>query len=84
MKVWVGLVAVCVVRRGVLRPSSAGAEVGDRRNHFASMRASKQIKLKGDDGAAYTVTLSDTTSLLAHSSGREGSQEGQLKSHFPT
>jgi Domain of unknown function (DUF5666) len=26
--------------------------------------ASKQIKLKGDDGAAYTVTLSDTTSFL--------------------
>jgi hypothetical protein len=26
--------------------------------------ASKQIKLKGDDGVAYTVTLSDTTSFL--------------------
>ena len=26
--------------------------------------ASKQIKLKGDDGAAYTVTLSDSTSFL--------------------
>jgi len=26
--------------------------------------ASKQLKLKGDDGSAYTVTLSDTTSFL--------------------
>ena len=26
--------------------------------------ASKQIKLKGDDGVSYTVTLSDTTSFL--------------------
>ncbi len=26
--------------------------------------AGKQIKLKGDDGAAYTVTLSDNTSFL--------------------
>src|SRR5579859_1219857 len=26
--------------------------------------ASKQLQLKGDDGAAYTVTLSDTTSFL--------------------
>src|SRR6202451_307614 len=26
--------------------------------------AAKQIKLKGDDGASYTVTLSDSTSFL--------------------
>src|ERR1700691_1097935 len=63
MKVWLSLVAV-VVYSGVCcaqTPPALKSVIGEVTSIDA---ASKQIKLKGDDGATYTVTLSDTTSFL--------------------
>jgi hypothetical protein len=59
IKVWLGLLAwaACCAQT----PPALKSVIGEVTSIDA---ASKQIKLKGDDGAAYTVTLSDTTSFL--------------------
>jgi hypothetical protein len=63
MKVWAGLVAVALYCAACCAqaPPALKSVIGEV---TAIDAASKQIKLKGDDGAAYTVTLSDTTSFL--------------------
>jgi hypothetical protein len=63
MKVWLSLVAV-VVYSGVCcaqTPPALKSVIGEVTSIDA---ANKQVQLKGDDGAVYTVTLSDTTSFL--------------------
>jgi hypothetical protein len=63
MKVWLSLVAV-VVYLGVCcaqTPPALKSVIGEVTSIDA---ANKQVQLKGDDGAVYTVTLSDTTSFL--------------------
>jgi hypothetical protein len=59
IKVWLFLLtwAACYAQT----PQALKSVIGEVASIDA---ASKQIKLKGDDGAAYTVTLSDTTSFL--------------------
>ena len=63
MKLWLSLFAVlqyCAVCRGQTPPALKSV-IGEV---TAIDAAGKQIKLKGDAGAAYTVTLSDNTSFL--------------------
>jgi Cu/Ag efflux protein CusF len=63
MKVWVGLVAV--VLYGAVccaqAPPALKSVIGEI---TAVDAANKQVQLKGDDGAAYTVTVGDKTSLV--------------------
>jgi hypothetical protein len=63
MKLWVGLVAAVLYCAACCAqaPPALKSVIGEV---TAIDAASKQIKLKGDDGAAYTVTLSDATSFL--------------------
>src|SRR5580704_16301063 len=67
MRVWLSLVAVVVygaVYCGVCcaqAPPALKSVIGEITSIDA---AAKQIQLKGDDGAAYTITLSDSTSFL--------------------
>ncbi len=86
MKVCAGLVAGCcrvaALAVGFAQaPPALKSVIGEVTSIDA---ASKQIKLKGDDGAAYTVTLERQHVVPAHPSRRERSQEGQPKSHSPT
>src|SRR5579862_4587001 len=63
MRVWLSLVAVamCSAACCAQAPPALKSVIGEVTSIDA---ASKQIKLKGDDGASYTVTLSDGTSFL--------------------
>jgi hypothetical protein len=63
IRVRLGLVAVVVCSASCYAqaPPALKSVIGEVTSIDA---AGKQIKLKGDDGAAYTVTLSDTTSFL--------------------
>jgi hypothetical protein len=69
MKSWVGLVAVsyCAVCCAQTPPALKSV-VGEITSIDA---ASKQIKLKGDDGAAYTIILGDATSFLRVAPGEK-------------
>src|ERR1700733_7092416 len=70
MKVWVGLVAVvlyCVVCCAQAPPALKSV-VGEITSIDG---ANKQIKLKGDDGVAYTVILGDATSFLRVAPGEK-------------
>jgi Cu/Ag efflux protein CusF len=59
MKLWLGLVAAAVCCAQA--PTALKSVIGEVTSIDA---AGKQIKLKGDDGVAYTVTLTDGTSFL--------------------
>lgn len=62
-KLWVGLAALCLYSGVCLAqtPAALKSVIGEV---TAIDAASKQIKLKGDDGMAYTITLADNTSFL--------------------
>jgi hypothetical protein len=63
IKTWLGVVAAVACQAvcyGQASPTLKSV-IGEVTSIDA---ASKQVKLKGDDGAAYTITLSDTTSFL--------------------
>ena len=64
MKVWVGLVAVALYGAVCCAqaPPALKSVIGEI---TAVDAAGKQIQLKGDDGAAYTVTVGDKTSLVS-------------------
>jgi hypothetical protein len=67
MRVWASLVAVLVYSAVYCAVSCAQAPPAAKSviGEVTSIdSASKQIKLKGDDGAAYSVTLADNTSFL--------------------
>ena len=63
MKVWLSPVAVMLFAAAscAQTPAPLKSVIGEITSIDA---ANKQIKLKADDGAAYTVTLSDNTSFL--------------------
>src|ERR1700685_1553045 len=63
IKVWLSLVAVALYSALCFAqaPPALKSLIGEVTSIDA---AGKQIKLKSDDGAAYTVTLSDNTSFL--------------------
>ncbi len=63
IKLWLGLVSVVLYGAACFaqNPPALKSVIGEVTSINA---AGKQIKLKGDDGAAYTVTLSDATSFL--------------------
>jgi hypothetical protein len=63
IRMWLGLVAVVLYSAACFAqtPPALKSVIGEVTSIDA---AGKQIKLKGDDGAAYTVTLSDATSFL--------------------
>ena len=63
IKVWLSLVAVVLYSAVCCAqaPPALKSVIGEVTSIDA---ASKQIKLKSDDGGAYTVTLSDNTSFL--------------------
>jgi len=63
MKVWLSLVAITLYGAACCAqtPPALKSVIGEVTSIDS---ASKQIKLKSDDGAAYTVTLSDSTSFL--------------------
>jgi transcription antitermination factor NusG len=63
VKIWLGVVAVVVCQAACYAQASPALKsvIGEVTSIDA---ASKEVKLKGDDGAAYTITLSDTTSFL--------------------
>ena len=64
MKVWVGLVAVALYGAVCCAqaPTALKSVIGEI---TAVDAAGKQIQLKGDDGAAYTVTVGDKTLLVS-------------------
>jgi hypothetical protein len=63
MRVWLSLVAVVVY--GAVCCAQAPPALKSVIGEITSIdAAAKQIQMKGDDGAAYTVTLSDSTSFL--------------------
>src|ERR1700733_3181869 len=66
MKVWVGFVAVALCCAQA--PPALKQVIGEVTSIDA---AGKQIKLKGDDGAAYTVILGDATSFLRVAPGEK-------------
>ncbi len=70
MKVWLSLVAISLYCAACFAqaPSALKSVVGEITSIDA---ASKQIKLKGDDGAAYTVILGDATSFLRVAPGEK-------------
>jgi hypothetical protein len=70
MKVWLSLVAivVCCAACFAQAPPALKSVVGEVTSIDA---ASKQIKLKGDDGVAYTVILGDATSFLRVAPGEK-------------
>jgi hypothetical protein len=70
MKVWVGLVAVVVYCAVCCAqaPPALKSVVGEITSIDG---ANKQIKLKGDDGVAYTVILGDATSFLRVAPGEK-------------
>ncbi len=63
MKVWLSLVAILLycAAGGAQTPPALKSVIGEVTSIDS---ACKQIELKGDDGAVYTVTLSDNTSFL--------------------
>lgn len=61
MKLWLTLVALALCCAYAQAPPSLKSVIGEV---TAVDSASNQIHLKGDDGTAYTVTLSDKTSFL--------------------
>ena len=65
-KIWVGLVAVALCCAQA--PPALKSVVGEITSIDG---ANKQIKLKGDDGAAYTVILGDATSFLRVAPGEK-------------
>src|SRR5271156_1911788 len=66
MKVWVGFVALALCCAQA--PPALKQGIGEVTSIDA---AAKQIKLKGDDGAAYTVILGDATSFLRVAPGEK-------------
>ena len=66
MKVWVGFVAVALCCAQA--PPALKQVIGEVTSIDA---AGKQIKLKGDDGVAYTVILGDATSFLRVAPGEK-------------
>jgi len=66
MKVWVGFVALALCCAQA--PPALKQVIGEVTSIDA---AAKQIKLKGDDGAAYTVILGDATSFLRVAPGEK-------------
>ena len=70
MKVWLSLVAVVVYSAVCCAqaPPALKSVIGEVTSIDA---AGKQIKLKGDDGVAYTVMLGDSTSFLRVAPGEK-------------
>jgi hypothetical protein len=74
MKVWLSRVAVvlCSVGLGAQLRAQAPAALKSVVGEITSIDgANKQIKLKGDDGVAYTIILGDATSFLRVAPGEK-------------
>src|SRR5579863_5325635 len=74
MKVWLSRVAVvlCSVGFGAQARAQAPAALKSVVGEITSIDgANKQIKLKGDDGVAYTIILGDATSFLRVAPGEK-------------